>query len=322
MKLKKPLLRFTGVLVIVLVAGLTYSHRFDIQDSWRLRNYKPTTQISHLADETTMLASTRRVFYAQNPEQQSKALFAHSCTSSEQTIVLGCYIANQGIYLLSVDDPRLAGVEEVTAAHETLHAAYDRLSSSERKRVNALLEKQYTTLNNDRIKKNIGQYQKDGADVVNEMHSILGTEVQDLSPELEAYYARYFSNRKAIVAFSDKYEEAFTSRKELVTSYDKQLGSLKDSIDQKQTDLESLQRALTDERTQLDTLAKTNQIAAYNTGVDSFNAKVRDYNAGVGQLKSLITKYNDLVTTRNAVALETQSLVESINSHPATQSEQ
>ena len=54
--------------------------------------------------------------------------------------MLGCYHSNQdGIFLYNVQDARLAGVQQVTAAHEMLHAAYDRLSTKDKNYVDGLL---------------------------------------------------------------------------------------------------------------------------------------------------------------------------------------
>src|SRR5512141_104233 len=105
-----------------------------------------------------------------------------------------------------------------------LHQAYDRLSNSERKRVEALVNNFYNTgaLSAD-LKTKIDNYKKQGADVANEMHSIFGSEVGNLPAELEAYYQQYFTSRAKIVAYSDSYQAEFTRRKEQVTEYDAQL---------------------------------------------------------------------------------------------------
>ncbi len=63
--------------------------------------------------------------------------------------ILGCYVT-QRIYIYDVKDAKLDGIREVTAAHEMLHAAYERMSSSEQTKVNALLEVEYEKLRNDK----------------------------------------------------------------------------------------------------------------------------------------------------------------------------
>ncbi len=109
-----------------------------------------------------------------------------------------------------------------------LHAAYDRLSDKEKDRVNNLLSTAYTNITNERIRKNVEQYrQRDPAIVANELHSILGSEVPDLSADLEKYYANYFVDRSKVVALSQQYEAEFIAHEEQVEGYDAQLQALK-----------------------------------------------------------------------------------------------
>ena len=140
--------------------------------------------------------------------------------------MLGCYHSGQsGIFVLDVTDSRLDGVEQVTAAHEMLHAAYDRLSRSERSKVDAMLEDYYKNdLKDQRIVETINAYKKsEPKDVVNEMHSIFATEIASLPAPLEKYYQRYFTDRGQIVANAERYKSEFTSRQEAIVGYDAQL---------------------------------------------------------------------------------------------------
>ena len=85
-------------------------------------------EISELADATGMSETGRRIFFASTPELDDADDFNTHCPVDEQ-IVLGCYTARE-IYLYRVTDERLQGTNEVTAAHEMLHAAYERLPES------------------------------------------------------------------------------------------------------------------------------------------------------------------------------------------------
>jgi hypothetical protein len=171
-----------------------------------------------------MTPGARRLFYVYRPVLEDKGSFNQHCSNSEQTIVLGCYIEHQGIYLYNISDQRLNGVIEVTAAHEMLHGAYDRLSDKERQRIDGLTAGVAASLTDERIKSTVENYRKKDPSVVpNELHSILATEVRNLPPDLEAYYGRYFTNRKAIVDLADQYKQAFTEREDHVKSIDAQL---------------------------------------------------------------------------------------------------
>lgn len=314
-------LRVTGLVAFVIVlaaAGLLWLNRWNIYDELRLRSYQAPLAVAQLATDTTMNDHTRRLFYVYHPELEDKTAFVQSCKSAEKTIVLGCYVPAQGIYLSNITDPRLAGVVQVTAAHETLHAAYDRLSPSERTKVDAMLNTAYGKVTDKRIKDTIDAYRKDGADITNELHSIMGTEVRDLSPDLEAYYAKYFKDRKAIVAYSEKYEQAFAERQNVVANYDQQLASIKKQIDNAEASLTSQEATLKTDRARLDGLLSAKKYDAYNAGVPGFNAEVNAYNLNVRKIRTLIDQYNDVVNKRNAVALEESELVKAIDSRPDT----
>src|SRR5690606_11618218 len=138
----------------------------------------------------------------------------------DKSLVLGCY-SQQRIYIFDVQDERLNGVKEVTAAHEMLHAAYDRLSSGERERVDTLINEAFRSIENERIRDAAQNYESDGHGTLNnELHSILGTEAADLPEELEEYYSRYFDDRSHIVSIAESYEAVFIEIQEQIAEYD------------------------------------------------------------------------------------------------------
>ena len=189
---------FSLAVLLGLLVWALFNQQY-LRDEVRLYHYQPPASITALANETTMTPAAQRIFYVNHPVLDDKADFVNACnTHQEQTIVLGCYHSDQaGIYVLSVTDSRLNGVEQVTAAHEMLHAAYDRLSSSDRANVDQMLQQFYDNgLTDSRVRSTIEAYkQTEPNDLVNEMHSIFGTEVANLPAGLETYYQRYFTNR-------------------------------------------------------------------------------------------------------------------------------
>jgi len=180
-----------------------------------------------LATTANMSDHGRFYFYASRPEINDREAFNHNCkAASEQTVVLGCY-ASQRIYVFDITDQRLAGIKEVTAAHEMLHAAYDRLSKSEKDRVHRLLEAELESINDKRIRDLIAIYdQTEPGERLNELHSILATEMTKLSSELETYYQQYFIDRSSVVALSKQYESVFSSIKEQQASLLAELNDL------------------------------------------------------------------------------------------------
>jgi len=299
----------------VLAVGV-YVNRQGVYDWLKLYNYSVPANISALATATTMNNKGQHIFYVQHQTLDDKAAFNNHCSKeSEHTIVLGCYHPPQnGIYVYDVEDARLSGVEEVTAAHEMLHAAYDRLSKGDKRYVNDLINKAYASVTNERIRSNIELYKQAGDDVTNELHSILGTEVRSLPAELEQYYKRYFNDRLKVVAFSEQYEQAFTARKNQIAGYDQQLASLKQQIDQNEVSLKAQSDSLKSRRAQLDSWLANKQYDAYNSGVADFNRQVNAYNAVIDVTEGMIANYNQLVKERNSIAAEEEELYKALDS--------
>jgi hypothetical protein len=309
------------VLWLLVVGGLV-ANRQNLYDWWQLRNYEPSTVVSQIASQTAMNDYGRKIFYVNHPAIVDKVDFQAACpeADTEHTIVLGCYHGGQaGIFLFDVTDERLNGVEQVTAAHEMLHGAYDRLSSKERARVNAMLQKYYNEeLHDERILKTIDAYKKtEPTEIVNEMHSIFATEIRNLPTELEAYYKRYFSDRSQVALLAEQYQQEFTSRQQAVVSADARLSQLKNEIDGLQAELKTRQTQIETQQANLVALRKEGNITAYNAGVAPYNALIATYNNGVARLQSLISDYNKLVASRNAIALEQEQLVKNLSSDSA-----
>ncbi len=303
--------------VLISLPVIFWLNHQKIYDWWRLRNYTPSAEVQTLATNTTMNDATRKVFYINHPAIEDGQQLSSDCRESERTIVLGCYINGKGIFIYNVSDARLNGVKEVTSAHETLHAEYDRLSPDERTSVDQMTQAAYAQVTDQRIKDTVEQYRKQDPSVVpNELHSILGTEVRNLPPELENYYRRYFDDRSKIVAYSEGYESEFSSRQAKVSAYDAQLATMKKQIDDNQQSLATQSEAIKQERARLNQLKQSGNFEAYNSGVDAFNRQVSAYNALADQTSQLITNYNNLVAQRNAVAVEVNDLAKAIDSRP------
>ncbi len=313
--------RIIGIstLLALIVAGVSVYKFQAISDWLALYNYAPSSQVVTLADQTTMQDGTRRVFYVNHPSIDSKAVFNEHCPkNAEKTIVLGCFTPPKGIYLLGVNDSRLNGVVQVTASHEVLHAEYERLSGGEKARVNAMIEEAYKDVKDERIKSAVEAYKKSGADVNNELHSILATEVDKLPQDLEEYYSRYFKDRKKVIAYYASYEQAFKDLKSQVDQDDKKLASLKSIIESNQKRIETGGQEIDAERKKMDSLLSSKKIDEYNEAVPDFNQKVKDHNSLVAGTKSLIQEYNKLVEQRNNIAVQQQHLFEAIDSSKLT----
>jgi len=246
------------LLTLVLLAApfLVWLKAQALTDWWQLRDYAVPSAVSALAGQDTMTSYAKHVFYVNHPDIEANAAqFQKDCSESEKTIILGCYHSDQnGIFVFDVQDPRLSGVEQVTAAHEMLHAAYDRLSAKDRDNVDGMLQDYYEhQLSDQRIINTINSYkQSEPNDVVNEMHSVFGTEVANLPAPLEAYYKKYFDNRKAVAGFASSYENEFTTREDQIKALKGQLDQLKASVQSQEADLDTQLRQINADRARLD----------------------------------------------------------------------
>ena len=310
-----------GTLLLLLfwlgVAGTVYANQQRIIDWWKLRGYTPPAAVATLATEDTMTEYARHLFYVNKPVLVAGGAFTASCpVGGEKTVVLGCYKSgDSGIWLYDVTDARLTGVEQVTAAHEMLHAAYMRLSRAERTRIDGLLQDYYKHgLSDSRVKLTIAAYQKTEPDAIaNEMHSIFATEVAELPASLETYYSRYFSNRAAVTAFTQRYQGEFTSRQDQVKAYDAQLAVLKSSIESGQSTLQSQRASIDAQMSQMEQLKSNREYTAYNAQVPVYNQLVNSYNRLLTTTRDQIAEYNEIVEKRNATALEERQLVQALS---------
>ena len=307
--------KFLAVAIVAIGTYLAVVYRQDILDRWSLLNYKVPADIVALANSASMQGRGRDMFYVSQPKVEAKDAFNNNCTNnSEQSIVLGCYSA-QRIYVYDVTDARLNGVKEVTAAHEMLHAAYDRLSAGDRKNVDAMVQAQLAKISDPRLNELIKLYnQQEPGELLNEMHSILGTEYGGLSPQLETYYKQYFGDRAKLVGYASAYAAIFTESQARISGYDTQLVALKKQIDSNSAQLDAQKASIDVQNSQLGSL-RSSDPSAYNAAVPGFNASVRSYNDLAAKTRKLISQYNDLVSRRNSEVAVQNGLYHSLDSN-------
>jgi DNA repair exonuclease SbcCD ATPase subunit len=274
------LLGITSLAVLLILLGTALAKAQAIDDWFRLHNYSPQAAIIKIANDDKLTDHARHSF----------------------------------LFVKAVDDQRLSGVEEVTTAHEMLHAAYDRLSSKQRQKVDSMLMDYYNNgLHDQRIIDTMNSYkQTEPNDVVNEMHSVFGTEIADLPAPLENYYKQYFSDRSVVTTFAQNYEDEFTSRIAKIKQDDAELARERSDIQSKEAALQSQLASIEADRNQVE---HSNDPSV----IDNYNARVSAYNSGVRSLRTKIINYNQLVDDRNALAAELRSLQSSLDNRLSTQ---
>lgn len=300
---------------LFIAAGLiVYIQRQWIKDVYIVYSTDLNTDTQRLAKNIDLTEDAQFLFEASQTELQDAASFRTSCKGLErQGIVLGCY-AKQRIYIYDVTDKRLSGVREVTAAHELLHAVYERLPVKERERINQLLLKQAESSSSDQIKDTLELYKDlDKDEYLNELHSIVGTQLSGISKELETYYAKYFMSREKIVKLSDKYQKTFLDYEKQIKAYDTQLKDIKSDIDELQRTIKDLKSELDSSRTQLEKLKQAGEAEAYNQRVPAYNQQVELYNTRIRELRAATKEYNEIVQKRNTVAVAENDLVDKLD---------
>lgn len=301
---------------IIAVSTLGFLYRQDLKDQYTARTYQAEGPVLEIGERLELAPRGSLLYRASQPELLASDAFNQACqrVRHRHSIVLGCYSA-QRMYIYNVADSRLDGVEEVTAAHELLHAAYERLSSSEKSEVNRQLRVVAENINDERLQKTIEEYRASGeAHLENELHSILGTELAVLPDQLEQHYAKYFNNRQKIVSYAKQYEEAFESLNRQIDEYDQDLTRLKDAKDAQEQQAATLQQLIKDNRSELDQLSASSQIDAYNSLVPTYNQQIQRYNQIVEEIKRLVREYNGIVEQRNSVAASQNDLVNQLDS--------
>jgi hypothetical protein len=319
-RLSRTIRGWVGLAVVVTIGILVWNNRLALGDDFRLIGYTPPAAISTLAANIGFTAQGQRDFYVMHPSIEDQSSFNAHCGSHESgQQVLGCYTGT-GIYVYNVSDPRLDGVEEVTAAHETLHAAYARLSDSQRSSVNAILERQYAKLSQDAaFKQRFSVYDSlSYADRLNELHSIFGTEEPTLSTELEGYYKQYFKDRGILPADYAKYQGPFNTLKN-------RQAALKIQIDTLKADIQSAEARYATDRTALnDDISAFNQRSRsgvytsqsqFESDRSALTARSTALNGEADQINAKINQYNSDIAEYNALSVQTQTLQNSLDSN-------
>lgn len=312
------LLRLLLSLALLGLAVAIFMNRQVLIDSYLAWQYKPSGEVAAIVDRTKLTDKGKFYFYASHPELNDRESFNNTCTAkdSEQSVVLGCYTGMR-IYVFAIDNPKLDGIKEVTAAHEMLHAAYDRLSATERQRVDDLVQTQLSKITDERILSLVKEYDKtEPGERLNEMHSILGTEVAQLSPELEAYYQQYFKDRSAVVTLAESYGAVFDELKNRAEVLLAELTALADRIDARNAEYTASAQRLNNDIDAFNVRARSGTMT--RAQFDSERAALEARQAGLqtfyDSIKADISLYNNKRDELEAINTESEVLNRSIDS--------
>jgi len=288
--------RYILLFIAICIAGLEIFRRNVVSEYEKnfLTNYVPSPEIAEIVEKLGLTDVAKKIFYKSDPEFLDASNFARYCLGTKKGVELALACARSGtpddessskprIFLFKIDNPKFADSRFPSAAHEILHIAYRQLESVEKERIGLLIDAELAKRPKDAhltgIVNIIKQSTPEGQEEIrSEMHSILGVEYLDLSPELDQYYAQYFSNRSQLVALYTS--GGFEQRMKKLNQLDQQLASLNSE--------------LTSMKSQQDAYLKSGELDKYNAGVAAFNAKVNEYNVKAKESRKLFSEVESL----------------------------
>ncbi|OGZ40375.1 MAG: hypothetical protein A3I20_01970 [Candidatus Portnoybacteria bacterium RIFCSPLOWO2_02_FULL_40_15] len=277
--------------ILLFIVGFAFFAVKALLDSDEkvLRTYQARPEVADLAEKNTLTDKGKAILYRADPQFVDVRNFAKYCQVKEGGVEpLACIAPNpergpfaeRQIFLLKIDDPEFADHKYAASVHEMLHAAYGKLSSSKKEQLDVLLDQELSKHQNDlhliAIIDILNQKtSKEKDDIHSELHSKFGVEYNDLSPELEEHYKKYFVDRQKVIELYKK--GGFNSRVR--------------KIDALNVELTSLNNQLTTLKSQLTAYQTTGNINSYNSLVSQFNSMVNQFNAKVAESKRV---YNDI----------------------------
>ncbi len=208
-----------GSIVAFVASGLfifaaiwIFLNRQHVLDQISVWSYEPSAQVQDIDQRVGFTDKGRFIFYATQPSLEDQAGFNKECPRQEAgSPILGCYTSADRIFVYKLSNDQLDGMEEVTSAHEMLHAAWYRLGEEDKQKLTTQLEEAYSKIDNAALKERMDYYQRtEPGEFVNELHSILGTEFPGLGDSLEAYYDQFF-DRETVLALHTKYNAVYTA---------------------------------------------------------------------------------------------------------------
>jgi hypothetical protein len=336
---------FVGLLFVPL---LLIANRNWLEEWLDFAPAPTSPEIQRLAEQSLMTPAAQRLFYRQYPTIESQETFLEQCKVPDKSIMLGCFVrrGRRGkIVVQQITDPRLKGTMEVTAAHEMLHAAYERLRQGDRTDLGKRLTKAAALVQDPRLKSVLDDYlARDIALYQNELHSHLGTELGNLGDAtLEKHYQRYFSDRHRLVALAQRsgsvlkqLDDQAAQLKPKIEQLEAELQQLETQIKRSEASLKASNQNLAQLEAELSATKVSAEAAFRNQSVQAyqlagqFEQQKAEFNQQVGQhndraeiqqnriasFNAKVKDYKQMINDYNKVARESHNILDSLASHP------
>ena len=304
--------------LLVVLGVVVYLNRVIIYDWFLAISYHAPAEVTAIEDEISLTDRAKLIFAASRPSLDNRDDFNRNCDSHETEIsILGCY-SDGHIYIYNINNNDLNGIKESTAAHELLHAVWERMNDSDRSRIGSELMNVYNdSKHHDLLASDLDTYSS--ADRMDELHSRIGTEIKDLPDELEKHYARYFKNQDLVVSFYDSYITPFRELDEEIRALEEELEKVDKEIDQKTSEYYKQAESLAKEIDEFNRCTATEGCFASNAAFLTRRNELLNAQAGLenlyNQTNEIVNHYNSLVVEYNSHILRGKELEKAMNSN-------
>lgn len=315
----------TGSVVAFLLSGL-----FIVAAAWLFLNkqyaldqlavwsYEPSSNVQSISERIGLTDKGEFTFYATKPAIEAQASFNKECPRQEAgSPILGCYTNDDRIYVYDLTNEQLDGMEEVTAAHEMLHAVWYRTSDADKAKLEKSLHDAYAKVTNEELKKRMDYYERtEPGEFYNELHSILGTEVASLGEPLESYYAQFF-NRAAVLALHEKYSAVYDALYQRADELYTKMQELSTSIEARSSAYDAAARQLSTDITTFNNKASNGGFTSqtqFNSERFALVRRSQNLEAERQAINNDIVTYNDYYTEYQDISKEIEVLNNSIDS--------
>lgn len=307
----------TSLLLFGVAGWLLFNQQY-VKDQVSVWAYQSPANVKTIEERIELTGTGTFYFHATQPSLAEPEVFNQGCPRQETgSPILGCYTEGR-IYIYNVKNDQLDGIKEVTAAHEMLHAVWERMDPTEQKRIGALLRTEYAKLADSDLKERMDYYARtEPGELDNELHSIIGTEVATVSPELETYYARYFKDRQKVLDLHAKYDAVFKNLKSQSDALYGELTVLGKSIEtrsaQYNADVAQLSSDIASFNSRADQ-GSFSSMAQFNSERAALMARSNQLEADRNSINADIASYQDKYSQYQTLSAQIESLNKSIDS--------
>lgn len=289
---RREILGAVGAFVVLVILSQVLTSGL-VSDWWRTLWYKPTATVSAIENELELTTKGWRIFASTHPAVESSRDFNDHCNSyDEEVSVIGCYVGGR-MYIYEITLDELEAANTVTAAHELLHAAWERLPELKKLSLTPLLEEVYQE-HQEWFDEELETYSED--ERTEEIYTRAGTKLAKLPDKLERHYAEYFRNRQQIVAYYEAYEQPFQILQTELDELEEEILATKEQLAVERRRYEQQLMALDTEIEEFNRCAE--QAGCFRTDAE-FQSRRQVLAQSQNELESLRSELNERIGANN-----------------------